>query len=407
MRASILMALALSALAAAQNFALRDGDTVVFYGDSITDQRLYTTFAETFVVTRFPKMNVRFVHSGWSGDRVSGGSGGNIDLRLKRDVLPYKPTVMTIMLGMNDGRYRAFDPQIFKDYSTGYEAIIRSVKTALPGIRITAIRPSPYDDVTRPPTFDGGYNAVLVRYGQFIKELAGREQLNVADLNSGVVAMIEKAKERDPKNAERIIPDRVHPGAAGHLIMAEGLLKSWGAPAVVTDVEIDAASRQVKKSENTTVTMGEGLTWTQLDGALPMPLDPQDPVLALAVSSSDFIESLDRQPLKVTGLPIGNYALKIDGETVGSFSAAALGEGVNLATAPTPMAKQAAEVHALTLRHNNVHFFRWRMLQTALGTEGFSTAGPENALDTLEEQIIGAQRIAAQPRVRRYELVKE
>ena len=37
------------------SFYLKDGDRVVFYGDSITDQRLYTTFTETFVVTRFPK----------------------------------------------------------------------------------------------------------------------------------------------------------------------------------------------------------------------------------------------------------------------------------------------------------------------------------------------------------------
>ena len=56
--------------------ALKDGDRVVFYGDSITDQRLYTTFAETFAVTRFPKVNVTFVHSGWGGDRVTGGGGG-------------------------------------------------------------------------------------------------------------------------------------------------------------------------------------------------------------------------------------------------------------------------------------------------------------------------------------------
>jgi hypothetical protein len=29
--------------AAEETFALRDGDRVVFFGDSITDQRLYTT----------------------------------------------------------------------------------------------------------------------------------------------------------------------------------------------------------------------------------------------------------------------------------------------------------------------------------------------------------------------------
>ena len=57
------------------SFAIHDGDKVVFYGDSITDQRLYTVFTEAFVVTRFPKLNVRFVHSGWGGDRVTGGGG--------------------------------------------------------------------------------------------------------------------------------------------------------------------------------------------------------------------------------------------------------------------------------------------------------------------------------------------
>src|SRR2546426_7668377 len=105
------------------DFYLKDGDRVVFYGDSITDQRLYTTFTETYVLTRFPKLDVSFVHSGWGGDRVTGGGGGLIDLRLRRDVVAYKPTVMTIMLGMNDGSYRAFDEPIFDTFAKGYQHI--------------------------------------------------------------------------------------------------------------------------------------------------------------------------------------------------------------------------------------------------------------------------------------------
>src|SRR6266849_8935999 len=134
--------LLLSTAAFAQgDFYLKDGDRVVFYGDSITDQRLYTTFTETYVLTRFPRMRVSFVHSGWGGDRVSGGGGGPVDLRLQRDVFAYKPTVMTIMLGMNDARYRTYDEAIFHEYASGYEKIVHDMKAAFPELRITAIEP--------------------------------------------------------------------------------------------------------------------------------------------------------------------------------------------------------------------------------------------------------------------------
>ena len=216
--------------------------------------------------------------------------------------------------------------------------------------------------------------------------------------------MLENAKGRDAKLAERIIPDRVHPGPGGHLIMAEALLKSWNAPALVSDVEIDAAAKTVKHAENTKVVLGDGLTWTQMDDALPMPVDPRDQVLALVVASSDFMNALDQERLRVTGLDAGNYGLKIDGEAAGTFTASDLATGINLAALPTPMAKQAAEVHSYTLKHNNVHFFRWRTLQTTLEPDGFRTAEPEEVLDTLEDQIIGAQRVAAQPKLRTYEL---
>src|SRR4249919_3923366 len=118
-----------ASLLAQGSFFLKSGDTVVFYGDSITDQRLYTTFAETYAVTRFPNLDVKFVHSGWGGDRVTGGGGGPIDVRLQRDVYPYKPTVITIMLGMNDGRYKAFDQQLFDTYANGMKDIVTNVKT--------------------------------------------------------------------------------------------------------------------------------------------------------------------------------------------------------------------------------------------------------------------------------------
>jgi len=392
-------------------FALKQGDRVVFYGDSITDQRLYTTFAETYVVTRFPRMNVTFVHSGWGGDRVTGGGGGPIDLRLKRDVITYRPTVMTIMLGMNDGSYRAFDQGIYDTYINGYKHILQSVQTALPGLRVTVIQPSPFDDTTRAPGWDPGYNSVLVRYGDSIKDLALQEKQTVADLNSPVVAMLVKAKESDATQAQKIIPDRVHPGPGGHLIMAEALLKSWNAPATVAAVEIDAAGKRVANTSNATVrdlSVASGLTWTETDNALPMPINMSDPVVALAVRSSDFVEALDQEPLKVTGLTAAKYSLKIDGQEVGTFTPEQLAGGVNLALLPTPMAKQAAEVHQLTLQHNNIHFTRWRMIEVPLQGQSYShIRNATGGLDALEVDVVAAQRAAAQPKAHHYELTPQ
>lgn len=428
--AILITAAALAApLAAPGEFQLKDGDRVVFYGDSITDQRLYTTFAETYVVTRFPHLHLWFVHSGVGGDRVTGGWAGGIDVRLRRDVIGYKPTVITIMLGMNDAGYKTWDEALFKTYSAGYQHIIDTVRQALPGIRITAIEPSPYDDVTRPPNIGDGYNKVLIRYGQFVKELGEREGLTVADLNAPVVAMLEKAKAADPDLAQKIVEDRVHPGPGGHLIMAEALLRAWNAPKIVAEVEINATTSRVVNAENAKVTMlraANGLSWTETDGALPFPLpeDGDDKSVALAVRSSDFVEALDQEPLKVTGLSASRYQLKIDGEKVGDFTREQLAEGVNLAILPTPMLKQAARVHDLTLKHNNIHFARWRDVQVELEDKSDAAksgatdrAAPKydfpseqeavNSLDKLEVEIVRQQRAVAQPKTRHYELTPE
>jgi lysophospholipase L1-like esterase len=402
---------AAAAALAQQGFHLRPNDTVVFYGDSITDQRLYTTFVETFVLTRYPAMPVRFVHSGWGGDRVTGGAGGPIDERLRRDVIAYQPTVMTIMLGMNDGRYRAFDEAIFKTFADGYEHILQVMKAALPGLRLTLIQPSPYDDVTRPPGFDGGYNAVLERYGRYVTELARKNGHTVADLNTAVVAALEKARAAGPVAAQRIIPDRVHPGPGGHLLMAGELLKAWGATPTVTSVEIDASDLRTARAENTEVTglaRGNGISWTQKDRALPMPVNMQDPATALAVRSSDFAEALNRQNLSVTGLPAGSWALKINGSTVGTYASGQLAAGVNLAEMPTPMAKQAAGVHTLTLKRANVHQLRWRQLQTALEQDNLPRlASILDNLDALDAELAVRQRAAAQPASCFYELIPQ
>jgi lysophospholipase L1-like esterase len=400
-----------TAAIAESGFKLKSGDRVLFYGDSITEQHLYTNFVETFVVTRFPNLNVRFRNTGVGGDTVRGGWAGPIDLRLTRDFLPYKPTVATIMLGMNDGSYRPFDQGIFDNFAKGYASIVAEIKQKLPGCRIMPILPSPYDDFAHKPNWDPGYNDVLVRFGQYLKDLAAKNGLETIDLNSGVVAGLKKAVAIDPKTAAKLMPDRVHPTPQCQLLMAAEILKAWGAPATVTDVSIDIAARKVGKASFTKVTLGDGMSWTQLDERLPFPLSMDDPLVALAMQSSDFLDKLNREMLSVTGLTGAKYALKIDGKTVGEFSPSELEAGVNLTVLKTPMVDQASTVKRLTDMHNQIFMARWRNVQIPFKSEpGVYNAEPGMSkamagMEALEDDAVRAQHEAAKPASHTYELV--
>ena len=389
------------ALRASDAFYLRANDRVVFYGDSITDQRLYTTFVETFAVTRFPKMPVSFTHSGWGGDRVTGGGGGNLETRLKRDVFDHWPTVFTSMLGMNDGRYRAYDPALFDEFAQGSARIVDQVRAKFPDCRITLIRPSTYDDITRPPLFEGGYNAVLIRYGDYLAQLAAERHCDVADLNALLAKTLKVANAENPTLAQRLLPDRVHPTPSGHLILAQALLDAWRAPSLVSSTVLDTNPRNVLATENTNVTdmaVEDSVSWNQLDWALPMPLDLRDPVLDLAQKASGFIPRFNRHLLTVHGLAAGQWQLTIDRQAVAKFSAADFQGGVNLGAYDTPMGRQARRVHELTLKRTRIKNARWRELQVPLEAESLDTRPATMAqMDELALELERKQRAAAQP----------
>jgi len=129
--------------------------------------------------------------------------------------------------------------------------------------------------------------------------------------------------------------------------------------------------------------------------------------MALAVNSSDFMDSLNRETLKVRGLAAGSkYTLRIDDSEVGSFTAEELGAGVNLAAYRTPMWAQAAKVHALTLKRSGLHQARWRTLEVPLAADDAKTLQAAlDAMDKLDAEFRDKQRAAAQPVAHRFELV--
>jgi hypothetical protein len=83
-----------------------------------------------------------------------------------------------------------------------------------------------------------------------------------------------------------------------------------------------------------------------------------------------------------------------------------LADGVNLALLDTPMARQAEEVHKLTIEHATIHNDRWRTIQVPLEKYSLSeTKSAMDAMDALEAQVVRKQREAAQPKPHTFQLV--
>ncbi|WP_446743322.1 SGNH/GDSL hydrolase family protein [Silvibacterium acidisoli] len=410
-----------SAWAAPDTFTLKNGDSVVFYGDSITDLRDYTTIIETFVATRYPHLDASFVNSGWGGDTVNGGGGGPIDTRIKRDIFPYRPNIVTIMLGMNDGGYKAETESNDQKYFSGYKHIVSSIHQELPQARIFAIEPSPYDDVTRPPAFpisgDIQYNEVMRSFGKWIAANASELNVEPIDGNTNFVKALKKANELDPQTAKQILSDHIHPSFGGSLILAESILKAWQARPVVSEVVLEASKdkAKLKSSQFATVSnlsSGTGLSWTQLDESLPLPFQQWIDMwgggasVSLAIKSSDVTTALNQQILKVHGMPGGTYSLRIDGTSVGAFNNDQLAEGINLAVLKTPATEQAMKVFQLAKSHEEIHNDRWRHIDVPLADYNFAQAAPAStALDQLDDAIAKKMREVAAPAPHKFELL--
>lgn len=369
--------------AATAEFAIRDGDRVVLLGDSITEQRQYTTFIETYALTRFPKWRLSFRNLGWGGDTAQGGLG-----RAARDLLPLKPTFVTIDFGMNDHGYRPFQDDIFNNYIDHQTRLTALLKEH--GARVALLTPQPIEE-RRPDPDQDPRNQSLRRMSDGLRTVATNQQVLFADQFDPYLAVMLQARKTDPA---ALIGggDAVHPGPVGHTLMAWAVLKCLDAPAAVSGAELDANTGTVTAATGCDIKdlkiTGGTITFTRSDATLPAPVDPAAEAVTKLIP---LLDELSRYELKVTGLSAPQYQLLIDDQPAAVMTAAELARGCNLTLTAGPITGQARQLRDLVVEKNNLFFNRWRNVQLFSPPEWARTPDFEAArtreLAKLDQQI--------------------
>lgn len=171
---------------------LKDGDGIVFYGDSITHQRLYTQYLEDYFYTRFPTKRLRLHNAG-----VSGSVAWEAIERFEGDVAAYKPKYVMLLLGMNDGNHEPFNQSIFATYRRDMTTILQKIQQI--GATPIVLTPTMFDVRVRRairPEADADctslYNAVLAYYGAWLREVATEQGFAFVDVWAPMNNMVQE-----------------------------------------------------------------------------------------------------------------------------------------------------------------------------------------------------------------------
>ena len=345
---------------------LKAGDRVVFYGDSITEQKLYSRYVQQYIQCRYPELNVKFFNAGWGGDTAGGGFG-----RLERDVLSLHPTVVTLFFGMNDGGYRPVTDDIVRPYKANQEKIIQALKAK--GVRVVVYTPGAVDYDRKQPLRDAKYNDNLEALGAAVLELAKQYELPSADIHHPMVAFQNAQKAQTP--GFTMIPDSVHPSPAGHLVMAQEMLKGLGAEPMPAIGSIDLAGGAGDAGDGLRV-VSKQPAQVVLETTRPMPVPYWFEPASLAVMRASGFLEMAAGKLTVKGLAAGCYKLTLDGAEAGKYTAEELAAGVPVAGSSFAAAQR---LHDLIQRKEESYFTAWRMVRLPLA----DVAGSQQIVDGL------------------------
>jgi lysophospholipase L1-like esterase len=319
-------------------FTLKDGDRIVLVGDTFIERDQRYGYLETILTLQNPDKTLVFRNLGWSGDTVEGVSRSGFDPpeagfeQLKQQILAIKPTVVVVGYGMADSF--AGDAGLPR-----FEKGLNRLLEFIDGIhaRVVLLSPIAHEDLGRPLPDPAQHNAQLKIYTHSIADTARRRGALFIDLFQEIPSRRKGAYLTD---------NGIHLTENGYRLVAD----------LIDRPLVPTAVRQAPRVE----LAADG----KLGPTIGARVDQVEPLLTgirfrlareILPISEDETTALY---LKITGLPPGRFALKVDGQIIDTKSNGEWNKGVRTLSSLDTL--QFELLRRTINRKNLLFFYRWR-----------------------------------------------
>lgn len=310
---------------------LKQGDRLAICGDSITEQKMYSRIMETYLTVAIPELDITVRQYGWSGETAPGFLG-----RMTNDCLQFHPNVATTCYGMNDHGYKAYETEIGNRYRATTESIVHAFKNA--GVRVIVGSPG---CIGKKPTWTQATDATIADMNESLCklrnidiEIARSEKVGFADVFWPMLTGGFAAKQKFGPDYAVAGKDGVHPGWAGHLVMAYAFLHAMDLPGDIGTYVVDLKSNEAGVSSGHTLnSFKDGvvtITSRKYPFCAPAAELSRDDALRSGMALVPFNQELNRLMLVVKNGTAEKYRITW-GSDSREYTADQVSKGINLA----------------------------------------------------------------------------
>ena len=211
------------------HFAVQDGQTLLFIGDSITDSGRrgadaplgsgYVKIATEMITARYPDRGIRYLNKGIGGNKVT-----DLQERWQDDVVFHNPDWLSIKIGINDVHSHlnqvpgAVAPELFE---RTYDDTLRETCESI-GCPVLLISPFYISRDRTDTTNRGRVLELLPEYTDVVKRMSEKYETRLILMHDIF------QKHLTHRDADAFCPEPVHPHHSGHLIIAEAVVGALG-----------------------------------------------------------------------------------------------------------------------------------------------------------------------------------